>query len=145
VCWKSCSSCWSLHLIREEFLLAPIHSPPLSLVRRIGPSEGWIKVSGWGGECDPCAPPRWTPANRRGVACLELAGGGNPRLKWWWRACSKSVWMSGARGRRRARRDGGGAREVAHGRGRQSAVAHGRERWRRVLGFEVGRYSHQPL
>jgi hypothetical protein len=27
VCWKSCSSCWSLHLLREEFLSAPIHSP----------------------------------------------------------------------------------------------------------------------
>jgi hypothetical protein len=29
VCWKLCSSCWSLHLHREEFLSAPIHSPPL--------------------------------------------------------------------------------------------------------------------
>jgi hypothetical protein len=37
VCWKQCSSCWSFHLLREEFLSAPIHSPP-SLVRRIGPS-----------------------------------------------------------------------------------------------------------
>jgi hypothetical protein len=27
VCWKSCSSCWCLHLLREEFLSAPIHSP----------------------------------------------------------------------------------------------------------------------
>jgi hypothetical protein len=27
VCWKPCSSCWSLHLLREEFLSAPIHSP----------------------------------------------------------------------------------------------------------------------
>jgi hypothetical protein len=27
VCWKPCSSCWSFHLLREEFLLAPIHSP----------------------------------------------------------------------------------------------------------------------
>jgi hypothetical protein len=24
-----CSSCWSFHLLREEFLSAPIHSPPL--------------------------------------------------------------------------------------------------------------------
>jgi hypothetical protein len=39
VCWKPCSSCWSLHLLREEFLLAPIPSPPY-LVRRIGPSKG---------------------------------------------------------------------------------------------------------
>jgi hypothetical protein len=37
VCWKPCSSCWSFDLLREEFLSAPIHSPP-SLVRRIGPS-----------------------------------------------------------------------------------------------------------
>jgi hypothetical protein len=37
VCWKPCSSCWSFHLLREEFLSAPIHSDP-SLVRRIGPS-----------------------------------------------------------------------------------------------------------
>jgi hypothetical protein len=29
VCWKPRSSCWSLHLLREEFLSAPIHSPPL--------------------------------------------------------------------------------------------------------------------
>jgi hypothetical protein len=29
VCWKPCSSCWSFHLLREEFLSAPIHSPPL--------------------------------------------------------------------------------------------------------------------
>jgi hypothetical protein len=34
VCWKSCSSCWSLYLLREEFLSAPIHSP--SLVRHFG-------------------------------------------------------------------------------------------------------------
>jgi hypothetical protein len=27
VCWKPCSSCWSFHLLREEFLSAPIHSP----------------------------------------------------------------------------------------------------------------------
>jgi hypothetical protein len=27
VCWKSCSSCWSFHLLQEEFLSAPIHSP----------------------------------------------------------------------------------------------------------------------
>jgi hypothetical protein len=30
MCWKSCSSCWSLHLLQEDFLSAPIHSPPLS-------------------------------------------------------------------------------------------------------------------
>jgi hypothetical protein len=29
VCWKPCSSCRSFHLIQEEFLFAPIHSPPL--------------------------------------------------------------------------------------------------------------------
>jgi hypothetical protein len=28
MCWKSCSSCWSLYLLREEFLSAPILSPP---------------------------------------------------------------------------------------------------------------------
>jgi hypothetical protein len=28
VCWKPCSSCWSFDLLREEFLSAPIHSPP---------------------------------------------------------------------------------------------------------------------
>jgi hypothetical protein len=27
MCWKSCSSCWSFHLLPEEFLSAPIHSP----------------------------------------------------------------------------------------------------------------------
>jgi hypothetical protein len=27
VCWKPCSSCWSFHLLREEFLSAPIHAP----------------------------------------------------------------------------------------------------------------------
>jgi hypothetical protein len=27
VCWKSCLSCWSLYLLREEILSAPIHSP----------------------------------------------------------------------------------------------------------------------
>jgi hypothetical protein len=27
VCWKPCSSCRSLHLLREEFLSAPIHFP----------------------------------------------------------------------------------------------------------------------
>jgi hypothetical protein len=27
VCWKPCSTCWSFHLIREDFLSAPIHSP----------------------------------------------------------------------------------------------------------------------
>jgi hypothetical protein len=27
VCWKPCSSCWSLYLLWEEFLSAPIHSP----------------------------------------------------------------------------------------------------------------------
>jgi hypothetical protein len=36
MCWKPCLSCWSPHLLREEFLSAPIHPP--SLVRRIGPS-----------------------------------------------------------------------------------------------------------
>jgi hypothetical protein len=29
VCWKPRSSCWSFDLLREEFLSAPIHSPPL--------------------------------------------------------------------------------------------------------------------
>jgi hypothetical protein len=29
VCWKPCSSCWSFDLLREEFLSAPIRSPPL--------------------------------------------------------------------------------------------------------------------
>jgi hypothetical protein len=27
VCWKPCSSCWSFHLLQEEFLSALIHSP----------------------------------------------------------------------------------------------------------------------
>jgi hypothetical protein len=43
VCWKPCSSCWSFHLLREEFLSAPIHSP--SLVRRIGPSMRWDRMA----------------------------------------------------------------------------------------------------
>jgi hypothetical protein len=38
VFWKPCSSCWSSHLLQEEFLLTPIHSP--SLVRLFGPSIG---------------------------------------------------------------------------------------------------------
>jgi hypothetical protein len=29
MCWKPCLSSWSLHLLREEFLSAPIHFPPL--------------------------------------------------------------------------------------------------------------------
>jgi hypothetical protein len=32
VCWKPCSSCRSFHLLREEFLSAPIHSPLLWFV-----------------------------------------------------------------------------------------------------------------
>jgi hypothetical protein len=49
VCWKPRSSCWSFNLLREEFLSAPIHSPP-SLVRRIGPSvsRGIGRVICWG-------------------------------------------------------------------------------------------------
>jgi hypothetical protein len=47
VCWKLCSSCWSFHLLREEFLLAPIHSPPLWFAvsvlqpptRSVGPTD----------------------------------------------------------------------------------------------------------
>jgi hypothetical protein len=27
VCWKPRSSCWSFHLLRQEFLSAPIHTP----------------------------------------------------------------------------------------------------------------------
>jgi hypothetical protein len=27
VCWKLCSSCRNFHLLREEFLSTPIHSP----------------------------------------------------------------------------------------------------------------------
>jgi hypothetical protein len=34
---RASSSCWSFNLLREEFLSAPIHSPPLS-GRLIGPS-----------------------------------------------------------------------------------------------------------
>jgi hypothetical protein len=29
VCWKLCSSCWSFHLLQEEILSVPIHSPPV--------------------------------------------------------------------------------------------------------------------
>jgi hypothetical protein len=37
------SSCWSCHLLREEFLLVPIHSPPLSS-RLFGPSACHVVV-----------------------------------------------------------------------------------------------------
>jgi hypothetical protein len=41
MCWKPCSSCWSLYLLREEFLWAPIHSPPLwfavSVIQNLDP------------------------------------------------------------------------------------------------------------
>jgi hypothetical protein len=37
VCWESCSSCWSLYLLREEFLSAPIH--PSLWFGRFGPSQ----------------------------------------------------------------------------------------------------------
>jgi hypothetical protein len=33
VFWKPCSSCWSFHILQEEFLSAPIHTPH-SLVTR---------------------------------------------------------------------------------------------------------------
>jgi hypothetical protein len=41
VCWKPCLSCWSLYLLREEFLSAPIRSllsgsPFRSFIRRRG-------------------------------------------------------------------------------------------------------------
>jgi hypothetical protein len=52
VCWKPCSSCSSLYLLREEFISAPIHSLPLWFVIPVlhgrpspaGPahSEGWF-------------------------------------------------------------------------------------------------------
>jgi hypothetical protein len=44
VFWKLCSSCWSFHLLREEFLLAPIQSPLYG--RQIGPSSGIRAGSG---------------------------------------------------------------------------------------------------
>jgi hypothetical protein len=61
VCWKPCSSCWSFHLLRKEFLSAPIHSPPfwfavsvlqsmLSVSLRIGHNSLSCKIqhfSGW--------------------------------------------------------------------------------------------------
>jgi hypothetical protein len=34
VCWNPCSSCCSLHLLREEFLSSPIHSPHFGLPYR---------------------------------------------------------------------------------------------------------------
>jgi hypothetical protein len=57
VCWKPCSSCWSFHLLREEFLSAPIHSPPLWFavsVLQVVPEPVWVfidsnqsKIQGW--------------------------------------------------------------------------------------------------
>jgi hypothetical protein len=32
--WKLCLTCWSSHLLREEFLSAPIHSPLSGLPNR---------------------------------------------------------------------------------------------------------------
>jgi hypothetical protein len=52
VCWKPCSSCWSFHLLREEFLSAPIHSPlsgspyrSFTVVRPTGPRQTHPRVS----------------------------------------------------------------------------------------------------
>jgi hypothetical protein len=59
VCWKPCSSCWSFHLLREEFLSAPIHSPPLwfavSVLQRLTPAAA---AAGRGGEGELLSRPR---------------------------------------------------------------------------------------
>jgi hypothetical protein len=52
VCWKPCSSCWSFHLLREEFLSALIHStlsgsPYRSFSARLRPvQERWRNDAG---------------------------------------------------------------------------------------------------
>jgi hypothetical protein len=43
MCWKLCSSCWSLYVLREDFLSALIQPP--SLVRRFGPSETTVYLA----------------------------------------------------------------------------------------------------
>jgi hypothetical protein len=57
VCWKLCSSCWSIHLLREEFLSAPIHSPHpwfaasvlqvVSKPVRVFSDSNQSKIQGW--------------------------------------------------------------------------------------------------
>jgi hypothetical protein len=48
VCWKPRSSCWSFHLLREEFLSAPIHSPPLWFaVSVLQPHSPFPQWRGW--------------------------------------------------------------------------------------------------
>jgi hypothetical protein len=43
VCWKPCSYCWSLYLLREKILLAPF--TPSSLVCRFIPSSSYMVIS----------------------------------------------------------------------------------------------------
>jgi hypothetical protein len=79
VCWKPCSSCWSLHLLREEFLSAPIHSP--SLVRHIGLSgitSGSGVAARWRGESI------MFPLGSKAGATTE--GMGSSFSPWWSRA-----------------------------------------------------------
>jgi hypothetical protein len=61
VCWKPRSSCWSFHLLREKFLSAPIHSPPLWFAYRSfnyhlygGPTTPYQKLA----LAPPALPPR---------------------------------------------------------------------------------------
>jgi hypothetical protein len=60
VCWKSCSSCWSLHLLREEFLSAPIHSPlsgsPYRSFRVVQAAPPSRRSTSYSGRCPPAPP-----------------------------------------------------------------------------------------
>jgi hypothetical protein len=57
VCWKLCSSCCRFHLLQEEFLSAPVHSPPLwfavsvlqvvSELVRVFVDSNQSKIQGW--------------------------------------------------------------------------------------------------
>jgi hypothetical protein len=52
VCWKPCPSCWSFHLLREEFLSAPIHSPP-PLWFAVSVLHKRVTVNVWDADFDP--------------------------------------------------------------------------------------------
>jgi hypothetical protein len=72
VCWKPCSSCWSFHLLREEFLSAPIHSPPLwfavsVLQPRLAPADWRLHLCATEHR-ETCRPPQ--------AATLSAAGRG---------------------------------------------------------------------
>jgi hypothetical protein len=102
VCWKPRSSCWSFHLLREEFLSAPIHSPPLWFVvsvlqARVGQQAAWSGMNAHpeligGGVLAGGGADEWPRQGRGGAAAsaripvrggveLGLLGGGRSSIR----------------------------------------------------------------